>query len=142
MRIMPLVSPLNWFSWMLGAGAAGTLAAGTLHLAEPLPAIAAAVGAVGFAQAVVKPVLNLALSFVSKPAQGLEGCLMQEVEAVTGFNERGEGLVRVCIDGRSDDVLAQLTDEEMARGLRVHRGERLLIEDVDPRTNTCRVSRS
>jgi hypothetical protein len=68
--------------------------------------------------------------------------LLQEVEAITAFDERGEGLVRMLIDGRCEDILARLTEEERAKGLRVRRGDRLLIEEVDPHKNTCRVSRA
>lgn len=137
---MPFMSPLNWFSWLLGGGAAGTIASMAL-VPEPLTAGLAVVGAVGFNMGVVKPIWRAVFSFASRPAGNLDACLMQSVEAVTGFNRRGEGLVRVNIDGRSEDVLARLTEPEIASGVRVSRGERLLIEEVDPRTNSCRVSR-
>jgi len=140
MRLMPFLSPLNWFSWFLGGGAAGMLCT-LAHLPEPYTAGAAVLGAVGFNQGVVRPVWNLIFGFASKPAGNLEACLAQVVEAVTSFNERGEGLVRVTIDGRSEDVLARLTLPERASGERIHRGDQLLIEEVDPSTNTCRVSR-
>lgn len=141
LRLMPFISPLNWFSWMMGAGAVGTIAGTLAHLGAPWVAACAVVGAIGFNLGVVKPVWKLVYSFTSKPAQGLTGCLLQQVEAVTSFNERGEGLVRVSIDGGSDDVLARLTQEELARGARVRRGDLLLIEEVDPQKNACRVSR-
>lgn len=140
MRLMPFLSPLNWFSWFLGGGAAGMLC-NLGHVPEPYTAGAAVLGAIGFNQGVVKPVWNLIFGFASKPAGNLEACLAQVVEAATGFNERGEGLVRVSIDGRSEDVLAQLTLPAQASGERVRRGDKLLIEEVDPHTNTCRVSR-
>jgi hypothetical protein len=135
--IMPFLSPLNWFSWMIGAGAAGSLAGA---VAEPGRAAIAVAGAIGFNLLVVKPLWSFIFGFASQPAKNLEGCLMQQVEAVTGFDERGEGLIRVTIDGHSEDVLARLIDGE--RGIvRIRRGDRLLIEEVDPRTNSCRVSR-
>jgi hypothetical protein len=138
--LMPFLSPLNWFSWLLGAGAAGTLAR-MVGLHEPMAAGAALGGALALNLGVVKPIWRLVFRFASEPAGNLESCLLQQVEAVTAFNARGEGLVRVTIDGRSDDVLATLVDAERGSGARVRRGDRLLIEDVDPRANSCRVSR-
>jgi hypothetical protein len=89
----------------------------------------------------VKLIWSLAFRFVSEPAKNLGGCLLQEVEAVTAFDERGRGLVRVIIDGRTEDVLARLENPDLALG-RIRRGDRLLIEEVDPSTNSCRVSRA
>lgn len=136
--VLPLLSPLNWFSWMVGAGAAGSLAA---PVPEPFRAAIAVAGAAAFNGLVVKPIWNFIFGFTSRPARNLEGCLAQEVEAVTAFDEKGVGLVRVTIDGHSEDVLARLENPELSLG-RVRRGDRLRIEDVDPHTNSCRVSRA
>jgi hypothetical protein len=140
---MPFLSPLNWFSWLLGAGATGMLLE-RLGLAGPVVVGAAAAGAIGFNLAIVKPIWRAVFSFASAPAGNLEGCLMQTVEAVTSFNEKGEGIVRVTIDGRSEDILARALPERTpgAEDLRIRRGDLLLIEEVDPHTNTCRVSRA
>jgi hypothetical protein len=139
--IAPLLSPLHWFSWMVGAGAAGSLArfagAGTI-----VAAVCAAGGAVGFQRYILQPVWDLVFGFESRPAGNLKACLMQEVEVVTSFNARGEGLVRVVVDGHSEDILAKLIAEEGAGDSRPKRGDRLRIEEVDPHKNTCRVSRS
>jgi hypothetical protein len=135
----PLLSPLTWFSWMLGAGAVGTIA--TVLRASPLVThLAAIAGALGFQLLVVRPMWKLVFQFESQPATNLEGCLLQEVEAVTAFNARGEGLVRVTIDGRSEDLLATLKKSD--DDTRPRRGDRLVIEDVDPSRNTCIVSRA
>ncbi len=139
--LMPLLSPLNWSSWLIGAGATGMVGR-LLALPEPVTIATAIGGAWVFNTAIVKPIWNLVFRFASRPAGNLESCLMQEVEAATGFNDRGEGLVRVLIDGHTEDVLARLTPELIGRGERVHRGDRLLIEEVDPHTNSCRVSRA
>jgi hypothetical protein len=137
----PLLSPLTWFSWMFGGGAVGTIAV-LLH-ASPLAALIAAVaGAIAFQLFVVRPVWKIVFRFESQPAGNLEGCLMQEVEVIRAFNARGEGLVRVIVDGRSEDLLAILTKSERAAESRPRRGDRLVIEEVDPKTNTCFVSRS
>jgi hypothetical protein len=138
---MPFISPLNWFSWFLGAGAAG-LVATMAGLSSTWALALALLGALVFNRGVVRPIWNMVFSFASTPAKNLGGCLLQQVEAVTSFNERGEGLVRVTIDGRTEDVLARLTESERASGERIRRGDRLLIEDVDPQKNTCRVFRA
>ncbi len=141
MWLMPLTSPLNWCAWMVGAGAAGTVASQAGVHAVPTGLIAL-LGAAGFQYGIVKPIWNTIFRFASRPAGNLEACLLQEVEAATAFNERGEGLVRVVIDGREEDILARLVPEERMSGVRVRRGEKLLIEVVDPHTNSCQVSRS
>lgn len=139
--LAPLISPLTWFSWMFGAGAAGTLAE-LFDLGE-IPVIAiAAVGALAFQLGIVRPVWNLVFRFESQPAGNLGACLLQEVEAITSFNARGEGLVRVVVDGRTEDVLARLVEADRNRESRPKRGDRLVIQEVDSSSNTCLVSRS
>jgi hypothetical protein len=138
--LAPLLSPLSWASWFFGGGAAGTLA-GVAGFGELVSTLVALGGALGFQIGVVRPIWNFIFRFESRPAANLEGCLFQEVEAVTSFNRRGEGLVRVSVDGHSDDVLARLDPAEASVGPRVKRGARLVIRDVDPRTNSCTVAR-
>lgn len=138
--LLPLLSPLTWFSWFLGAGLVGTVLAG--RVGEPWRALLAVAGALLFRLLVVKPIWNAMFQFAGRPAGNLEACLLQTAEAVTAFNERGEGLVRLTIDGRCEDVLARLTSQELAQGGRVRRGELVMVEEVDPATNTCRVSRA
>ncbi len=138
--LMPLLSPLNWFSWLFGAGLAG-VAGGMAGLQDPLLGVLALGGAAIFKMGVVGPIWRLVFGFATRPAGNLEACLMQEVEAITAFNARGEGLVRVNVDGRSEDVLARLVNAETGAGARIPRGERLLIEEVDAARGECRVSR-
>jgi hypothetical protein len=140
LKLMPLMSPVNWFSWAVGAGATGMLGS-ALSIHEPLRAALAVGGAVVFNIGVVRPVWKVILGFASQPAGNLDACVMQTVVAVTRFNTRGEGLVRVVIDGRTEDILARLSAEDASQGPRVSQGERLLIEEIDPRTNSCIVSR-
>ena len=51
--------------------------------------------------------LDIAMAAGKQLGDGAEApkCLLQKVEAVTAFDAHGQGLVRVLIDGRSDDVL-------------------------------------
>src|SRR5439155_20580165 len=106
-----------------------------------LSALGAAAGAVVFNALLVRPIMRLVFGFASTPARGLSGALMEAAEAVTAFDANGEGLVRVLVDGQTVDVLARVCDEERRQGARVLRGQSVRVEEVDPRTNRCRVSR-
>jgi hypothetical protein len=138
--LLGLLSPMTLFAACLGAGIVGSLLT-SWHVSALLAGLGSLAGAFLFNALVVRPVLRLAMGFVSEPAQGLEGALMQSAEAVTAFDKNGEGLVRVLVDGQSVDVLARLTDEERREGTRVVRGQTVRIEDVDTRSNRCKVSR-
>jgi hypothetical protein len=59
---------------------------------------------------------------------------------VTAFDENGQGLVAVDLDGQVVQVLATLPPPERAAGVRVHAGDRVRIESVDARRNRCTVS--
>jgi hypothetical protein len=135
---LALLSPVTLFSLALGAGATGCLLR-SLNLPGLLTALGAFAGAILFRLAVVGPIWNLIYSFVSRPARTLDGALLQQAEAVASFNARGEGLVRLEVDGQSIDVLARL--EASDRGAPVLRGQRVQVETVDSRTNTVTVSR-
>jgi hypothetical protein len=140
MSLLSLLSPMTLFAACLGAGAVGSA---LTHWGVPpeLTAAGAAVGAVSFNALVVRPTLRLVMGFASVPASGLAGTLMQHAEAVTAFDANGEGLVRVQIDGQSVDLLARLCEDERRQGTRVLRGQSVRVEDVDPRSNRCTVSR-
>jgi hypothetical protein len=139
-HLLSLLSPMTLFSASLGAGAVGSLLT-QWEVSPTLTAAAAGLGAVGFNAFLVRPMLRLLMGFVSEPARGLAGSLMQPAEAITAFDANGEGLVRVLVDGQSVDVLARLTAEERRQGARVLRGQSVRVEDVDPHTNRCTVSR-
>ena len=98
-------------------------------------------GAIAFNALLIQPIMRLAMGFASEPAQGLDGTLLQNAEAITNFDANGEGLVRVLVDGQSVDVLARLTEEERRQGARVVRGQSVLVEDIDTHRNRCTVSR-
>jgi hypothetical protein len=138
--LLSLLSPITLFGACLGAGAAGALLVG-LGVGTVFAAAGAVAGAIGLNALLIQPLLRLAMGFASEPAQGLEGTIMQSAEAITNFDANGEGLVRVLVDGQSVDVLARLTEEERRQGLRVVRGQAVLIEEVDTHRNRCSVSR-
>jgi hypothetical protein len=139
-HVLSLLSPMTLFSAALGAGAVGSLLT-TWDVSPALTAAAAGLGAISFNALLVRPMLRFVMGFASAPARGLVGTLMQPAEAITAFDANGEGLVRVLVDGQSVDVLARLTDEERTQGARIIRGQSVRVEEVDPRTNRCRVSR-
>ena len=135
-----LLSPLAIFSLCLGAGATGRLLR-PAHLAASLLALAAAFGGLAFFGLGVRPLWNLLFRFASKPSAALEGMVARQAEAVTGFDERGRGLVGLTIDGQWVRVLATLESDASANAAPVKPGERLTVISVDGRANSCRVAR-
>lgn len=133
-----LLSPLTLFSLCLGIGATGLLLK-PLHWAMLSTALAAAGGGLAFYGLIVRPLWGLIFQFASTPSRALEGTVAQTAEALTRFDERGRGLVRLTIDGQLVRVLAVLEPEDRAAGALP--GEKLLVTAVDGRTNSCRVSR-
>jgi hypothetical protein len=133
------LSPLDIFSFCLGAGATGILAASVLP--APALAIASAIGALAFNFAIVKPLMALLLRFATKPSEGLEGSVAKSVEAVTRFDSQGQGLVRLTLDGQNVQLLARLEAAEVTGGTTVAKGDQLVILAVDPHRNTCTVTR-
>jgi len=133
-----LFSPLTLFSLCLGVGATGLLLK-PLHWAGWLTGLAAALGGAAFYGLVVRPLWGLIFQFASTPSRALEGMVAQSAEALTRFDARGQGLVRLTIDGQLVRVLATLEADAGAPDVRP--GDRLLVTGVDGRANTCRVSR-
>jgi hypothetical protein len=136
--VFELLSPLTVFSLALGAGATGLILHSLGILGVPA-AVVAALGALFLYAVILRPLRLLIFSFASRPAQALEGALMQEAEVITSFNARGEGIVRLNVDGQCVDVLARLDPSE--HGARISRGHRVLVEEVDSHRNEVRVSR-
>lgn len=138
--LMALLSPLTLFSVSLGAGATGVLLKGHLKPAL-LVAVLAALGGILFYRYAIRPVWNLILGFVSRPAEALAGVVAGEAEAVSRFDTQGKGVVRVTIDGQLVRLLAHLEPEDIARGVTVGQGDKLVVTHVDGRANSCRVTR-
>ena len=133
------LSPRVWFSVLVGFGATGLLlqqrVSGLILLGVAL------VGGVAFEGLLMRPLWSLASRFESDPALTLESGIMDDAEAVTGFNRQGEGLVKLDLDGQVVQLLGVLTAGERAAGVRVAAGDRLLVEAVDPARQRCTVSR-
>lgn len=134
-----LISPLDIFSLCLGAGATGELLRTRLPWAQV--AIAAFFGAVVFNYVLVKPLMGALLRFASRPSDGLEGKVAQKAEAATRFDPAGRGLVKLSLDGEVVQLLGILDSEELRSGVRVLKGDPLIVIEVDAARNQCHVTR-
>ena len=133
-----LFSPLTLFSLCLGTGATGLLLR-HVHAAPGLIALAAVAGGSVFYGLAVRPLWNLIFQFASTPSRALAGTVAGTAEALSHFDDRGKGLVRLIIDGQIVRVLAFLEPDE--RSAAVQPGDKLTVTSVDERANTCRVMR-
>lgn len=136
--LLSLASPRTLFSLILGFGATGLLLRPLLG--GVTLAAAAVAGAILFEGGIVRPVWNALFRFASAPAASLEGSLMSEATASSGFDADGNGLVAVEVDGQLMQCLGTLRPEDRALGIRVRAGDRLRVEDVDARRSRCTVS--
>lgn len=133
-----LASPRVWFSVLAGGGAVGLAAKS--FLTEPFVAGMAIAGGLLFERFIVSPVWNFLLRFESRPALTLESAVMEEARAETDFDAKGQGLISLDLDGQVVQLLGTLTTDERRLGVRVKRGSRLRIEEVDGARNRCVVS--
>jgi hypothetical protein len=139
LRVAAIISPRLWFTLLAGFGAAGLLVR-PLVAGGPLRLAAAVLGAALFEALLARPLWNFAFRFASRPATTLEACVTDEVQAVTGFDRDGHGLVAVELDGQVVHILATLHPADRAAGIRVRAGDRVRVEEVDPARNRCVVS--
>lgn len=137
LRFIP--SPMDVFCLALGAGATGMLV-GTA-LGPALTAWVALAGALVLDIVVMRPLLNLFMNFASKESEGLEGQVAHPAEALCRFDAQGKGLVRVTLDGQISQLLAELDPDEHSAGVEVHKGDEVLVIEVDSKAGKCRVSR-
>jgi len=135
-RVWVLLSPRVVFSAFLGFGATGMA---LRSLSEGPRFLVAGVGAVLLERLVVTPLWNFYMRFGSEPAVSLEGCIGDEARAVTHFDERGQGLIAVELDGRIIQLLGTLHPEDREAGARVRAGDAIWIDDVDDARNRCTV---
>jgi hypothetical protein len=135
---LSFLSPRVLFSILIGVGASGMLLGGLLP--EPLLAGAAVAGGFAFELMAVRPVWNFFFRFGSQPALTLESAVTDVATAVTGFNPEGEGLIKIELDGQIVQLLGRLAPMDLASGTRVHAGDTLVVDEVDPVRNRCVVS--
>lgn len=136
--LLSLVSPRVIFSAVLGFGITGLLFRPLIG--GVVLAAAAVAGGVLFEAAVVRPIWNLLFRFASTPAASLEGSLLSEATATSGFDANGQGIVALEVDGQMVQCLGTLRAMDRDLGVRVRSGDVLRVEDVDPARNRCTVS--
>ncbi len=134
-----MISPMDLFSFSLGAGATGTLLH-TVVSAALLP-WAAVIGALAFNLGVAKPMMGFMMKFVSKPSEGLEGMVAKTATAVTRFDKDGRGLIMITLDDQNVQLLATLEDADIHHGVQVNKGDEVVVVEIDSTKNTCRVSK-
>jgi len=69
----------------------------------------------------------------------LESAIEDDARAVTGFDANGNGLVAVDVDGQIVQLLATLTPDDRARGVRIRTGDVVRIAEVDAARGRCTV---
>ena len=136
--LLSLASPRVLFSLLVGFGLTGAVARPFLG-GVALLAIAI-LGAVVFERALVAPLWRFLFRFASNPATTLEGSLLSEARAASGFDDNGQGLVAVEVDGQIVQCLGTLRGDDLALGVRVRAGDVLRVEDVDAARSRCTVS--
>jgi hypothetical protein len=67
--------------------------------------------------------------------------MLENGTAVTDFDSKGYGLVRLSLDGQVVQLLGQLAPEEES-GARVRSGETLFVRSVDSSRQRCIVCRT
>lgn len=136
--LLSLASPRTLFSLLVGFGLTGVVArpllSGVVLLAVSI------LGAVVFERALVAPLWRFLFRFASNPAMTLEGSLLSEARAASGFDDNGQGLVAVEVDGQIVQCLGTLRGDDLALGVRVRAGDVLRVEDVDAARSRCTVS--
>jgi hypothetical protein len=133
------LSPRVLFSVAFAFGASGYLLQNLLPAAVLL--VAAVIIAWAFECWLVQPIWRLLFGFASNPARTLESALLEEAQAVTDFDKGGQGLVALDLDGQVIQILGSLTDGDRKFGVRIRTGDRVSITAINPKRNSCTVTR-
>ena len=131
-----LLSPRVIFALLVGFGAGGLVAA---PLGEPWQAGAGVLAAAAFETFLVGPIWRFFFRFESNPAVTLDSSIEDSAQAVTGFDAHGQGLVALDVDGQVVQLLASLSAEDRARGVRIRSGDAVTVTSVDTARNRCEV---
>ncbi len=132
-----LLSPRLLFSALVGFGAGGIAAA---PLGEPFQLAAGVVAAVAFEMLLVGPLWRFLFRFESHAAATLDSAIEDEARAVTGFDASGSGLVAVDVDGQIIQLLATLSADDRALGVRIRTGDLVRIAEIDSARGRCTVT--
>ena len=131
-----LFSPRVLFALLVGFGAGGLLAS---PLGEPWRAGAAVLAAAAFEGLLVGPLWRMLFRFESSPAATLETAIEDDARAVMGFDANGQGLVALDLDGQVVQLLATLSADDRARGVRVRSGDLVRVSSIDAARHRCTV---
>jgi hypothetical protein len=137
--LLTWLSPAYLAGAIIGFGATGTLVEPILH--GWLQLGAALVGAYILCFFCIRPLLTGVQKWASLPAKTLTDALLENGIAVTDFDAKGYGLVRLNLDGQVVQLLGQLAPEEQSAA-RVRSGETLFVRSVDPAKQRCVVCRT
>lgn len=133
------VSPLDLFSFCMGAGLVGLLLPPIFTQTTVI--CLAVVGALLFDFGITRQIMRLMFAFAAKPSEGLEGMIAQSAVAETAFDHEGKGLIKLVLDGQTVQILARLDPTELSQGVHIAKGETVVILEVDAKRNICRVTR-
>jgi hypothetical protein len=134
--LLSLLSPRVLFALLVGFGAGGLIA---MPLGEPWRAGAAVLAAAAFEGLLVGPLWRMLFRFESAPATTLESAIEDDARAVMGFDANGQGLVALDVDGQVVQLLATLSADERARGVRVRTGDVVRVSSIDAARHRCTV---
>jgi hypothetical protein len=132
------MSPRTLFSVALGLGTAGVVLrpvfGGILLFGAALAA------GIAFERILVAPIWKFLFRFESRPALTLESAEGGEATAVSTFDENGQGLISIDLDGQNVQLLGTLRSADRELRVPVRVGTKLIVVDVDPARNRCIVS--
>ena len=132
-NLLSFVSPRAIFSLALGFGAIGMTVS---FLPQILAVLVAGAGAILFERLLVEPYWNAMFKFASTPAKNLESVKGATATANTNFDDNGQGLIELELDGQVRQVLGTLNDKTTD----VSRGQQVRIEAVNS-DGSCIVSK-
>lgn len=139
--LLTLMSPRVIFSIMVGFGLTGlVLDSIDVPLPVTLRGLVALTGGVLFERLFVQPYWDALMMFQSRPARSLSSVTMTRAQAVTDFDQAGQGVVALEFEGEVRQLLATQVAYEHAAGLRIKRGDVLQLGTVDEARNRCTVS--
>jgi hypothetical protein len=139
-HLVGLISPVLIFSILLASGGAGLILLKYLQSPWIVSSIAALIGILFYAFG-ISPLLRLIMNFESKPALTLAGTVASEAEVVSSFNEHGQGVVMLNIDGQTSRVLAHLDPSSTASVGEIRVGDKLVVTQINEKTNSCNVAK-
>ena len=137
--LLTWLSPAYLAGAIIGFGATGTLLAPILH--GWLQLGTALIGAYIVCVFCIRPLLTGVQKWASLPAKTLTDAMLENGTAVTDFDSKGYGLVRLNLDGQVVQLLGQLAPDEQS-GVRIRSGETLFVRSVDPAKQRCVVCRT